>query len=302
MRARYLLPLIVVIGLSGCGNWNTLYRQPSFSQSPADSVITDINARLLLAIPNTESRKETTSRIFRNKPSTIVCAEPSPDALTTYAANATVGKNVAEKISINGSAAYNSAGLYVGNRTQTIQLIRDQMYRLCEAYANGIIDSGTYEMMIVRSQRYTIALALLDNIQSLQTTKETSSESATTPNQDQSNKKAGTARKSSTPTTPKQHSNFELSAINALLGRGDENYLCFNLFKSLDDKKPSDENSGIGQAYTFCKNLFTSKNATINQYHQTYNDEPLSKKDGGGPVLYRAPLRLDIQENLPSQF
>jgi len=258
MRARYLIPLIAVIGLSGCGNWNTLYRQPSFSQSPADSVITDINARLLLAIPKTESDQETTSRILRNKPSTIVCAEPSPDALTTYAANATAGKNVAEKLSINGSAAYNSAGLYVGNRTQTIQLIRDQMYRLCEAYANGIIDSGTYEMMMTRSQRYTVALALIDS----NTTTSSATEAATsTP--EHPNKQAPKPESKKAPPQEREMStqpnNEYTSIISRLLGEGDEGYLCLNFLRSLDNGTPTKGSGGMEIFYNYCSALFNEK-------------------------------------------
>ena len=259
MRASYLLPLIAVIGLSGCANWNTLYRKPDLSHQLSDSLLTDINARLLLVTPNTEEK--TTSRILRNRPKTIVCAEPSPDALTVYAANFNANKSAPESLTLSAGASYNSTGLYVGNRTQTVQLLRDQMYRLCEAYANGIIDSGTYEMMMTRSQRYTVALALIDSA----TAPASSTEIEASPpeNKDKQPKPENKKDLSQRQAKPIKTNNEYASAISTLLGAGDEGYLCLNFLKSLDGGSPP-KGSGIEIFYNYCNNFFKERKKTEN--------------------------------------
>ncbi len=258
MRARYLLPLIVVIGLSGCANWSTLYRKPDLSHEHSDSLLTDINARLLLVSPNTQ--KGETKRMLRNRPETIVCAEPSPDALTVYAANFNANKSAPESLTISAGASYNSTGLYVGNRTQTVQLLRDQMYRLCEAYANGIIDSGTYEMMMTRSQRYTVALALIDS--ATVATSSTEIGASLPENKDKQPPKPENKKDSpQKQTTPAKLSNEYASAITTLLGAGDEGYLCLNFLKSLDNGIPA-KGSGIEIFYNFCNTFFKEREET----------------------------------------
>jgi len=64
----------------------------------------------------------------------VVCAEPSPDALTILGVsgglNASDGTRAA-----SAAVGLAESGAFVGLRTQSIQLLRDAMYRLCEGYA-----------------------------------------------------------------------------------------------------------------------------------------------------------------------
>lgn len=57
--------------LSGCANWNTAYRD--FDVDEAGAMV-DIKQRAIIASKNGEAGR------------TIVCAEPSPDALSAHAA------------------------------------------------------------------------------------------------------------------------------------------------------------------------------------------------------------------------
>lgn len=80
----------------------------------------------------------------------IICAEPSPDAISALASSlatdltgkvpateaGTAGTTEAE-LAVRRSVAEQVA--YVGVRNSTIQLLRDGLYRSCEAYLNGAI-------------------------------------------------------------------------------------------------------------------------------------------------------------------
>jgi len=65
-----------------------------------------------------------------------MCAEPSPDALASTAA--ALGSSVkAEKVSVETSLTGGESAAFVGLRTTSVQLLRDAMYRSCEAYLNS---------------------------------------------------------------------------------------------------------------------------------------------------------------------
>ena len=249
MRARYLLPLIAVIGLSGCANWSTLYRQPNFSNS--DSLLTDIGARAIYVRPN-----EKTSGVnenLRNTPKTIVCAEPSPDSMQAYAAKLNWKLLSDATVTREAALAYNTAASYVGNRTQTVQLLRDQLYRLCEAYANGIIDSDTYTMLMSRSQRYTLALAMIDSSPIPGNAASISPE-----NPGEGNPQPNAADRPATITNNNvSRSENYLGSVMTLVGAGDEAYVCINFLKQKNT--PAKPTAMLSKVEQYCSELFDEK-------------------------------------------
>ena len=76
-----------------------------------------------------------------------VCAEPAPDAtaiiVTEIAANL-----VAKRIGQGGGGSMNplnqASVIEIFQRSQGIQVLRESMYRLCEAYINGAMDTQSY--------------------------------------------------------------------------------------------------------------------------------------------------------------
>jgi len=260
MRASYLLPLIAVIGLSGCANWSTLYRKPNFSES--DSLLTDIGARAIFVTPR--DTKEGQNVNLRNTPKTIVCAEPSPDSMQAYAAKLNWKLLSDSAVTRDAALAYSTAASYVGNRTQTVQLLRDQLYRLCEAYANGIIDSDTYTMLMSRSQRYTLALAMID----------TSPLPAIPPvalpeNPDQDNSRPHAQEKKEpdrNSSTGRSEPNLE--SIKMLVGAGDDAYVCLNLLKQRNTSVNSVANQS--KVEKFCSELFDEKIKSIKLANDAY--------------------------------
>lgn len=90
----------------------------------------------------------------------VVCPEPSPDALKTLA-----GSAMAEKANVAAlSMAFQESAANIGLRTQSIQLLRDQLFSICQAYANGAINSDAYQMLLTRNQRNTVAIMAIEQI------------------------------------------------------------------------------------------------------------------------------------------
>ncbi len=93
-------------------------------------------------------------------PLRIICAEPSPDVAEAIAT--TFGASVNVKGAGGGSLSYGQATALaqLAERTVTVQLLRDQMYRACEAYGNGAISATEYSLLMSRNNDAMVTLML----------------------------------------------------------------------------------------------------------------------------------------------
>ena len=103
----------------------------------------------------------------RIEPEHVTCAEPSPDVATAISQSFGVGLTAAGKepkssieaelaASVASSNAQSVAQL--GERLATIQMLRDGLYRACEAYANGAITPTTYTLIVSRIDDLMVTL------------------------------------------------------------------------------------------------------------------------------------------------
>jgi hypothetical protein len=105
----------------------------------------------------------------------IVCAEPSPDAVSAIAAS--VGANLAASVPVSTGGqvvepeiqlAYQRAiaeqVAYIGVRNSTIQLLRDGLYRACEAYLNGAVGDFGYALILSNYGRLMVGLLVAEGL------------------------------------------------------------------------------------------------------------------------------------------
>lgn len=76
----------------------------------------------------------------------VTCTEPMPDALVAKAAVLAASGNFQETggptVGGNVSGGQTETAGSIGYRDNTIQMLRDGYFRLCEAYLNGAIDKA----------------------------------------------------------------------------------------------------------------------------------------------------------------
>jgi len=159
-RTVFRCALIMAVSLtSGCSN----YIFETFDIDDNDSLSIDAKQRLVL---NTHEGGKTRDR-------KIVCAEPSPDAIAATSAAASGGGaftipgaagEPAKQAELAAAFQRGEAVGSIGMRTQTIQLLRDGLYRACEAYMNGAIDQFQYNIILTNVNRMTITLLGIDAI------------------------------------------------------------------------------------------------------------------------------------------
>lgn len=94
----------------------------------------------------------------------VVCAEPSPDAMASLAYELAAKGAIPEKASGELAFAVQDSAAFTGIRTQSIQLLRDFGYRLCESHLSGAITSAQYDLLMRRYQKNTVALLAIEQL------------------------------------------------------------------------------------------------------------------------------------------
>lgn len=135
----------------GCANFNSVHRELKINEGAG--ALIDIKQRAIFVSKDTKAPF-----------GAVVCAEPSPDALSAYAAELAARATVPGKGSGELSSAFQESSAFIGLRTQTIQLLRDSRYRDCEAYMNGALDQSQYEFQARRHQKLTVALMAIEQL------------------------------------------------------------------------------------------------------------------------------------------
>lgn len=134
MPSAKLIICLCIAGLSVTGCTSTIFKP---FQIDGTSVSIDAKQRIVVSTKKGVGDD-------RN----IVCAEPSPDALVAIAQAASAQANVIGQGSGALSVATNESAASIGIRTATIQLLRDALYRACEAYLNGAVNEFGYGLIL----------------------------------------------------------------------------------------------------------------------------------------------------------
>lgn len=144
--------LAVVLAAAATGCSGEIHRVSTLS--PGQVLSIDARQRLVL--------------VGERNGQTIYCAEPSPDAIVARASYAAAQANATTPQGTNAGGgvgvATNEAVGSIGLRTQTIQLLRDGYYRVCEAYLNGAIDDKEYKDILDVIDIFMLALVSLESL------------------------------------------------------------------------------------------------------------------------------------------
>ena len=144
--------LIMVVFLSAC---STIHKQFSIDSDPATSTSLDAKQRLVLV----------TDKAGPEHNRKAVCAEPSPDVMVGLASSGALEALIPQADltgKLAGSIAETLAQL--GERTPTIQLLRDGLYRACEAYLNGGFSEHEYRNLLYGYDDLVVTLLAIEGI------------------------------------------------------------------------------------------------------------------------------------------
>lgn len=147
-----ILVFVATCITTGCANMNSIFREYNSSNSANNgkSVLIDVKQRAILSnIKNSN---------------TVICAEPSPDALSVLATGLSGSLDSGAGKALELALSQTENGAFIGNRTVTIQLLRDNLYRACEAYMGGAIKEPEYYQIVRRYQIMTMGLLAIEHL------------------------------------------------------------------------------------------------------------------------------------------
>ncbi|MDE0389753.1 MAG: hypothetical protein OXI75_13725 [Rhodospirillales bacterium] len=150
MNKICLVALLLLLSLQGCANINTVDRTtplPYDKDKHGIAIHLDAKQRLVLA-----------------KPFGTVCAEPSPDALSTFVASLSGRAESQGDITASLATAISSTAVGYGLRTQSVTLMRDALYRICEAYYGKALTGPAVMTLLAQSQNLTAAILAIEQL------------------------------------------------------------------------------------------------------------------------------------------
>ena len=182
--ALSMAPLLAAMALAGCSEtyWTSNFHEVSWL--PKDSVyVTNADLRLVYRFTGYEARLERdkahpddpSRNVIAYEPREYLCAEPSPDvakvvqaAITASGSGAATvtppagGTKVDAQVAAQLAASRSEGLAQLTRRIATIQLLRDGLYRACEAYANGAINREIYSAIVSRYDRMMVTMLLAE--------------------------------------------------------------------------------------------------------------------------------------------
>lgn len=166
MGRAWVAACCAALALSGCSaNYNTAFRMRQIDPS-SSAIVVDAKQRALLTslVPRNADGTPNPQAIRR------FCSEPSPDVYSVIAQALGAGGSfgqTADPASIE--AAFNLAFSTAEQgstipRTQTINMLREMMFRTCERYLSGGYDEIELSTQAARDQRIMVSILAIEQL------------------------------------------------------------------------------------------------------------------------------------------
>ena len=135
----------VLLSLAACANLHTIHRT---TELPLQGKAIHLDAPQRLVYSNAQGH---------------TCAEPTPDALQAYISSAGAGVNSGQNAaSISTALSANAAS--IGLHSQSITLMREHLFRICEYAQNKSINPADTMLLMERSQDLTMGVLAIEQL------------------------------------------------------------------------------------------------------------------------------------------
>lgn len=148
MARLFFATTLVALSVSGCANLTSISRTTDATMPGGEGTAIHLDAQQRLVYSDARA----------------LCAEPSPDAMTAIASSFGGGLSAPGQGAASVAAALQQSAASIGLRTQSITLMRDQLYRICEAYHNNALNDADVANLLERSQDLTLAVLSVEQL------------------------------------------------------------------------------------------------------------------------------------------
>lgn len=159
---RAVCGIVLAVGLSGCANLASIYRVDRISSMNAGRMnFIDAKQRVILS-----------TRVFDPKSESFAmryCSEPAPDAFSAFSTSASGDlsamdlRGASPEVKLRAALALSETAATI-ERTQTINLLRESMFRTCERYMGGAISNDELIVQAARDQRAMVAVLAIEQL------------------------------------------------------------------------------------------------------------------------------------------
>jgi hypothetical protein len=164
MSRRILAALTGALLLSACNaTSNTSFRARNFTADRDSAILIDAKQRAILTRVWQENGEDP-AKVRR------FCSEPSPDFVSVMAqalsAGGTFGKTAdptSLQVALNLAYSRSENGTTIA-RTQTINMLRELMFRTCERFLSGGYDEMELSIQAVRDQRLMVSILAIEQL------------------------------------------------------------------------------------------------------------------------------------------
>ncbi len=164
MKYRIFIAIVIAATFSGCARLTSIHRDTPLEPSGDKLFAIDAKQRIVVTSHRTSYEYDENKKPIKTISNLITCAEPSPDALSVISAAFSSSLDVSGKGALGLNNAINESGSNIGLRTQSIQLLRDGMYRLCEGYMGGAISDVEFQLNQRRYQNIMVGLLAIEQL------------------------------------------------------------------------------------------------------------------------------------------
>lgn len=168
VRATVLLFVVALLG-SGCARMNSIHRTDHIGRKGNLILTTDAKQRSTFVMP-VDYRRVATAVGTQEKARAIyrICAQPPPDVFSAIASTqglkAAFGQDKARSdASAEWQQVINENAATIGY-TQTVNVLRDMMYRNCERYMSGAVDEAEFIVQAARDQRAIVHVLAIEQL------------------------------------------------------------------------------------------------------------------------------------------
>lgn len=173
-RLAALFMMLMFAASSGCARLNSIHRGESVPSNKGRILSIDSKQRNVISAPATENKVTTTDSQKNISTETTVttylrfCSEPPPDVFTAIASTlglkAATGTDKARQdisAELQQTISENAATI---ERTQTVNILRESMFRTCERYLSGAISGNEFIVQAARDQRAMVHVLAIEQL------------------------------------------------------------------------------------------------------------------------------------------
>lgn len=156
-----LLLLASTALLGACANLNSIHRSTPLPGDQPNAISIDAKQRMILSSPVKQGNARQGDPLVR------FCAEPPPDVFTAIASSLGIDGSLSGTDAREVAAKFRSAmaeNAATVERTQTVNILREMMYRTCERFLGGAISEDEFIVQSARDQQMIVQVLALEQI------------------------------------------------------------------------------------------------------------------------------------------